>query len=199
MLIILILGIISLPAAALPERGADADTISLTGQVLIASPETGDPRFKQTVVLLLRHNESGAVGIVVNRPIGERPLARIMEVIGEDPSGVEGSVPMFAGGPVSPDIGFVVHSEDYHRIETLQIGQHLAMTSTREILSDIAHKKGPKKFLIAFGYAGWGPGQLEVEIAQHGWFTAPADSDLIFDENRGTLWEEAMKRRKRQL
>jgi putative transcriptional regulator len=196
---LIILVILALPAAAPPPTEPVPQGASLAGQLLVASPEIGDPRFEHTVVLLVRHKLSGALGIIINRPLGERPLAMLMDMIGEDTTHVEGRVPLFAGGPVEPEVGFVLHSVDYHRAETLDVGTNLAMTSTREILRDIAHNKGPAKTLIAFGYAGWGPGQLESEMAQRGWFTAPADPALVFDEARGTLWEEAMKRRSRQL
>src|SRR5262249_60098247 len=101
-----------------------------------------------------------AFGIVINRPVGERPLALLLKAMGEEAPAVAGSVVIFAGGPVQPEIGFVVHSADYHRAETLAIDGRVAMTSSREILRDIANKQGPQKSLIAFGYAGWAPGPL---------------------------------------
>jgi putative transcriptional regulator len=189
----------ALPAAAPSKPEVVPEDISLAGQLLVASPEMGDARFDRTVVLLLRHNRSGALGIVINRPIEERPLASLMEAIGDEAAGVEGRVLIFAGGPVEPEVGFILHSVDYRRAETLDIDEHVAMTSTHEILSDIAHKKGPAKALIAFGYSGWGPGQLESELAQHGWFTTPADPKLIFDDDREKVWQEALARRTRQL
>jgi putative transcriptional regulator len=188
-----------LPAAVPSKPEVVPEDISLAGQLLVASPEIGDARFDRTVVLLLRHNRSGALGIVINRPIEERPLASLMEAIGDEAAGVEGRVLIFAGGPVEPEVGFILHSVDYRRAGTLDIDEHVAMTSTHEILSDIAHKKGPAKTLIAFGYSGWGPGQLESELAQHGWFTAPADPKLIFDDDREKVWQEALARRTRQL
>ena len=93
----------------------------------------------------------------------------------------------------------MVHTADYRRSGTLDVDGRVAMTSSREILRDIGQHQGPAKFLVAFGYAGWGPGQLEDEIAEHGWFTAPGDPNLIFDENRGRLWEIAFARRTRDL
>ena len=189
----------ALPAAAPSKPEVVPEDISMAGQLLVASPEIGDARFDRTVVLLLRHNRSGALGIVINRPIDERPLASLMEAIGDEAAGVEGRVLIFAGGPVEPEVGFILHSVDYRRAETLDIDEHVAMTSTHEILSDIAHKKGPAKALIAFGYSGWGPGQLESELAQHGWFTTPADPKLIFDDDREKVWQEALARRTRQL
>jgi putative transcriptional regulator len=189
----------ALPAAAPSKLEVVPEDISLAGQLLVASPEIGDARFDRTVVLLLRHNRSGALGIVINRPIEEEPLASLMEAIGEEAAGVEGRVLLFAGGPVEPGVGFILHSVDYRRAETLDIDEHVAVTSTHEILSDIAHKKGPAKTLIAFGYSGWGPGQLESELAQHGWFTTPADPKLIFDDDREKVWQEALARRTRPL
>ena len=189
----------ALSAAALPKPEVAPEGASLAGQLLVASPDIGDPRFDRTVVLLVRHNSGGAMGIIINRPVEERSLASLMEALGEQTTGVEGDVLLFAGGPVEPEIGVVLHSADYHRAETLDIDAHVAMTSTHEILSDIAHKRGPAKALIAFGYCGWGPGQLESELAQNGWFMAPADPKLIFDDDREKVWQEALARRVRPL
>ena len=185
--------------AALPKSDAAPDGGSLAGQLLIASPEIGDPRFDHAVILMVRHDKEGAFGIIVNRPIEDRSLADLLGEMGEQDTGIDGSIRVFAGGPVEPGIGFVVHSADYHRAETLDIDGRVAMTSSREILHDIGHHKGPLKFLVAFGYAGWGPGQLENELAQHGWFTSPEDSQLTFDDNRARVWETAMARRARDL
>ena len=185
--------------AALPKSDAAPDGGSLAGQLLIASPEIGDPRFDHAVILMMQHDKEGAFGIIVNRPIEHRSLDDLLREMGERDTGIDGSIRVFAGGPVEPGIGFVVHSADYHRAETLDIDGRVAMTSSREILHDIGHHKGPLKFLVAFGYAGWGPGQLENELAQHGWFTSPEDSQLTFDDNRARVWETAMARRARDL
>jgi putative transcriptional regulator len=191
--------VVALAATASPTQGSKAEVESngllIPGQLLVASTDMDEPQFDRAVVLLLRHDSSGAMGIIINRPAEERPLASLMKAIGADPTGVEGRVRLFAGGPVDLQIGFVLHSVDYHRAETLDIDGRVAMTSTHEILSDIGHKKGPAKFLIAFGYCGWAPGQLESEIAQHIWVIASADPKLIFDDDRATLWREAMTRR----
>ena len=172
---------------------------SLAGQLLVASPSMGDPRFDHAVVLMVRHGEDGALGIVVNKLIGERPLATLLEIFGEKGSTVAGQVRIFAGGPVQPELGFVVHTADYHLARTLDIGGRLAMTSNREILRDIAAGQGPKKSLIAFGYAGWAPGQLEGELDKRAWSIAPADEMLIFDEDREKVWESAYSRRIQDL
>lgn len=186
---------VALPTGAAPKTEVGPQSSSLAGQLLIASPEMGDPRFYHAVVLVVQHDKEGALGIMINRPVDERSLASLLEAIGERDTGVEGSVRIFTGGPVEPRRGFVVHSADYRRAETLDVDGRVAMTASPEILRDIGHNRGPKKTLVAFGYTGWGPGQLESELAQHGWFTTPEDPKLIFDEDRGRVWEDAMTRR----
>ena len=195
----------SLPAAAilaalLFSPAADpADTASLTGQLLIAAPTIGDPRFAHTVILMVKHDKQGALGIVINRPVGEQSIASLLEGTGEDVSGLEGNLRVFAGGPVQPDLGFVVHSAEYRRDETMNVDGRVAMTASRQILRDIGRHRGPQKTLFALGYAGWGPGQLEGEMARHDWFTTPEEPKLIFDDDREGLWDDAMARRTREL
>jgi putative transcriptional regulator len=184
----------------LGAAGADqSDTDTLAGQLLIASPTIGDPRFMHTVILMVRHDKEGAFGIIINRPVGERSIAELLEASGNDTAGVTGTVRIFAGGPVEPELGFVVHSTEYRRDGTIDVDSHVAMTASREILRDIGQHKGPEKSLFALGYAGWGPGQLEGELARHDWFMTPEEPKLVFDDNRGNLWEEAMARRTREL
>jgi putative transcriptional regulator len=168
---------------------------TLAGQLLVASPEMGDPRFSHAVVLMVRHDKDGALGIVINRPVQELPMAKLLEALGQDSSGITGQARIFAGGPVEPQIGFILHSADYHRTGTIDIDGRVAMTPNADILRDIGHNEGPRKSLIAFGYAGWGAGQLEGEIALGAWFTVSADPRLIFDVDRDKVWDEAMARR----
>ena len=196
----------SLPAAALLAAlllGAAAagppEIASLSGQLLIASPNIGDPRFAHTVILMVKHDKDGAFGIAINRPVGEKSIASLLEAPGEDVSDIEGTLQVFAGGPVQPELGFVLHSAEYHREETIEVDGRVAMTASRQILRDIGHRRGPQKSLFALGYAGWGPGQLEGELARHDWFTAPEEPKLIFDDDRANLWEDAMARRTRDL
>jgi putative transcriptional regulator len=172
---------------------------SLAGQLLVASQSMSDPRFDRAVILMVRHGRDGALGIVINKPLGERPLASLLEVFGEKDSNAAGEVQIFAGGPVQLELGFVVHSADYHRAQTLDIDGRVAVTSSREILRDIAASQGPRKSLIAFGYAGWAPGQLEGELEKRVWSIAPADEALIFDEPREKVWESAFSRRVQDL
>jgi len=181
--------------AALPGPDETLVRTSLAGQLLVAAPSMDDPRFAGAVILIVEHGPAGAMGVVVNRPIGERPLAGLLDALGQKEGDVAGDVRVFSGGPVQPELGFVVHSSDYQRPETVAITDRLSMTASVAILQDIAAKKGPAKALVAFGYAGWGPGQLEHEIELSAWGLAEADPALVFDEDRDKVWDLAWKRR----
>jgi putative transcriptional regulator len=189
----------ALHGAAPPDADPKQVQPSFAGQFLIASPEMRDPRFAQTVLVMIRHDRNGAMAIVINRPAGNLELARLLDAIGEKSEAVTGAVPVFQGGPVQIELGFVLHSDDYRQAETRDVASGVAMTAAPAIFRDIAAKAGPSKSLIAFGYAGWGPGQLEAELAQNAWFTAPIDPGLVFDEDRDKVWARAMERRTRDL
>jgi len=186
-------------AAVPPNPAAPPTHESLAGQLLVASPSMGDPRFNHAVVLMVRHGRSGALGIVINRLLGEKPYASLLQALGEPSAGAKGKVRIFLGGPVQPEIGLVLHSLDYRRPETKVVNADVAMTATPEIFHDLAAGHGPKRSLVAFGYAGWAPGQLEHELALNAWFTAPADEKLIFEEDRSRVWDLAMQRRTQEL
>jgi len=198
----LMLALLAAPAAlfAAPPGPADAPApFSLRGQLLIATPAMRDTRFDRAVILMVRHDRDGALGIVINHPLGEKPLAEILAALGTKDTAASGSVRIFLGGPVQPEVGFVVHSTDYRRPETLEVDGRFAATSSREVLRDIAMNTGPTKSLIAFGYAGWAPGQLEAELGRSVWYTAPADAGLVFDDDRDKVWEHAIARRTQDL
>jgi putative transcriptional regulator len=180
------------PAIAEPQA-------SLAGQLLIATPSMGDPRFAQTVILMVRHDKDGAFGLVINRPIAERPLAELLDMLGDKDAPVSGNIRIFAGGPVQPELGFVLHSAEYRAAQTIVIDGRMAVTSSRELLRDIGNGKGPAKSLFVFGYSGWAPGQLEGELKQKSWVTAPADGKLVFDEDRDKLWDIAYAQRTQDL
>jgi putative transcriptional regulator len=182
------------PGSATPSDGA-----SLAGQLLIATPTMRDPRFAETVLVMVRHSRDGAFAIVINRPVGEQPVARLLEALGEKSEGVTGTVQVFQGGPVQPEQGFVLHSTDYRDATTQAIGADMALSASAEILRAIAAGAGPKKSLLAFGYAGWAPGQIEGELARNSWFTTTLDPKLVFDEDRDKVWTLAVERRTRDL
>ena len=179
---------------AIPCAAADQAS-SLAGQLLVAEAGMPDPRFAETVIVLVRHDESGAFGLVINRRLGIRPIAAVMKTLGLDPDNTTGEMTIHYGGPVEPSLGFVLHSTDYGRAGTLKVTDGIALTAEPEIVRDIAQGRGPHRSLFALGYTGWGPGQLEDEIRLGTWFTVPADDDLIFDDSIGTKWKRASARR----
>ena len=179
--------------AALPGSDEAPAPTSLAGQLLVAAPWIGDPRFERTVILIVEHGPGGAVGIVINKPVGEQSLASVFKALGQKGGDVSGSVRVFSGGPVQLEVGFVIHSADYHRPETVALTDRISMTSSVAILQDVGVKRGPAKILVAFGYTGWGPGQLEHEIEEHAWGIAEAEPTLVFDEDKDNVWEDARK------
>ena len=172
---------------------------NLTGQLLVASSEMQDPRFAQTVIYMVRHDASGAQGLVVNRPLGELPLAVLLEQMGMETKGIQGSVRLHSGGPVDGLRLFVLHTADYVGDGTLSIKDGIALSWEPAILGAIAQGKGPRRALLALGYAGWGPGQLEAEIKAGAWVRAAADEALVFDTDHATKWERGTARRKIDL
>jgi len=167
----------------------------LTGQMLVAVETMPDPRFAETVIYLIKHNTHGAFGLVVNRILGESEAATILEGLGEKTDGASGTIRVHSGGPVDPNHAFVLHSTDYRGEGTEAIDDRVAMTRDVQVLRDILESKGPKRSLFAFGYAGWGPGQLERELIRRDWYVAPADMDILFDRDVDTKWERALARR----
>ena len=193
-----------LGAAISPSEDRSEPIEPPAGELLVAAARMQDPRFAHSVIVLLRHDKTGAFGIIINRPLGERRFADLLASAGgrgadPDDRKLEGTIRVCLGGPVQPQLGFVVHSPEYRRPETLLVGDKLAMTATRDVLRDIAHHQGPAKYLFALGYAGWGAGQLENEFARRDWFTAPGEADLLFDIDRDAVWDTAVSRRTREL
>ena len=167
---------------------------TLSGKLLIAMPEMGDPRFAKTVIYMCAHSDEGGMGLIVNKPIVETTMSELLSQLDISISAPVDHVKVLAGGPVDPARGFLLHTDDYAcDAGTLQTGNGLSMTATQDALQDIAAGRGPSKARLALGYAGWGPGQLEYEITQNGWLTATATSDLIFDDAGGDKWTMALR------
>lgn len=184
---------------AIPADSAGDQPASRPGEFLIAAPGMKDPRFYHAVILIVQHDRGGAFGLIVNRPVEDEPLAKLLQELGQKTDGASGKIAIYAGGPVEADIGFVLHSAEYKQPETMAINTELAVTSSPAVLRDIATQHGPRKYIFAFGYAGWGPGQLEDELAHRVWFTAPGDVKLLFDDDPAKLWQDALDRRERAL
>lgn len=164
----------------------------LAGQLLIAMPGMQDPRFAKTVVYMCAHNADGAMGLVLNRMLDNLTFKDLLTQLGIDASGVANTIRVHFGGPVETSRGFVLHSPDYHQDGTLVVADDVAVTATIDILRAIAAGNGPRRHLLALGYAGWGPGQLDSEILANGWLHALADENLLFDSDLEGKWQRAI-------
>lgn len=164
----------------------------LTGHLLVAMPGMPDERFAKTVIFVCAHSEEGAMGIVINRELSSLTFEELIEQL--DLTAGDGSIdlPVQAGGPVETGRGFVLHSIDYQHEGTLVVGEEVALTATVDILRAIARGEGPRRRILALGYAGWSPGQLEDEIRANGWLNVLADADLVFDPALDEKWDRAM-------
>ena len=181
-------------AARQPDR--DTGQSSLAGRLLVATPDLEDPNFRQTVVYMIQHDGNGAMGLVVNRVLGSGPLADLLEGLGIDAEGDAAiEVQVHYGGPVGADRIFMLHTPDYRSGDTTVVSDLAALTATPEILRDIAAGKGPRRSLLALGYAGWAPHQLEDELAVGAWVVVEADEALLFDDRTDTKWQRAFDRR----
>ena len=166
---------------------------TLTGQLLIAMPQMMDPRFARSVVYVCAHSEDeGAMGLVVNKLLASLTMDELFTHLNLDPTTLAASRPVHFGGPVEPGRGFVLHTADYHEDATLVVGDGIAVTGTLDILRAIGRGEGPRRNLLALGYAGWAPGQLDAEIQANGWLSVPADSDLLFDDDFDAKWQRAL-------
>jgi putative transcriptional regulator len=174
----------------------------LDGQLLIAMPVMGDPRFERSVIYLCAHSADGAMGIMVNRPAGSIDFPELLvqlNIINKDdqiklPETAE-SMKVLRGGPVDTGRGFVLHSSDFYIDNaTLRIDDDICLTATIDILKAIADGKGPKHAILALGYAGWRPGQLEAEIQSNGWLHCDADADLVFGDDVDEKYARALRK-----
>jgi putative transcriptional regulator len=179
-----------------PEKAGQsaASRTSLTGHLLIAMPQMQDPRFARTVIYLCAHGSEGAMGLVVNKFLDDPPvtLSKLMSQLGIDAEGLKADPRVHRGGPVEEGRGFVLHSADYTEEATLVVGDNVALTATLDILRAIGRGEGPKRSLLALGYAGWGPGQLDAEMQANGWLHVDADEALVFDPNSDDKWQQAL-------
>ncbi|MBK8174111.1 MAG: YqgE/AlgH family protein [Rhodospirillales bacterium] len=164
----------------------------LVGQLLIAMPGMRDPRFVKSVIYICAHSAEGAMGLVVNRTIDSLSFADMLKQLGIEASDIQPTIRIHCGGPVETGRGFVLHSPDYKQDGTLVVAADVSLTATTDILRAIAGGEGPRRHLLALGYAGWGPGQLDGEIRANGWLHVAADDDLVFDQDLESKWERAM-------
>jgi putative transcriptional regulator len=199
--LLLILAFVLAPLGMPAPRGA-ADELpsgSLAGQLLVAGPEMGDPRFAETVIYVVAHSDKGALGVIVNQPVKSVSFAELFRLLHLDPSAGSGSLSVHYGGPVEPGLGFVLHSRDVTLGDADVVAGDLAATTEPEMLRRIASGKGPSRYLFALGYAGWAPGQLETELGRGDWFVIPADPALIFTNHPEETWKRALAKRSTTL
>lgn len=165
------------------------ETANFTHQCLIAMPAMADPRFVQTLTYIIRHDADGAVGLVINRPL-ELPLSKLLGELNAPPVVPlrNPAQPVLFGGPVNPQMGFVLHRDPAQWSSSLPVAEGITVTSSRDILEAIARGQGPDDYLVVLGYAGWGPGQLEEEMAANAWLTCPADPELLFSLPFDARW-----------
>jgi putative transcriptional regulator len=186
-------------AASGPARGQPAEGPKgegLTGQLLVATSRMSDPRFSRTVILVVHHDASGALGLIVNRPFTEVPIAVLLGRLGLEHANVGGSIRMHYGGPVEPGRVFILHTPDYRSEETQVIADGIALSAAPGILRAIGAGAGPRRSLLLLSYSGWAPGQLEGELRAGDWIAVSADATLVFDDDYDTKWQRAMARRK---
>ena len=164
----------------------------LEGQLLIAMPTMGDARFERTVIFLCAHSAQGAMGLVVNKLANQITFRELLDQLSVEAPAVQRDIRVHFGGPVETGRGFVLHSADYQQDSTLMVGKQVGLTATVDILRAIADGAGPRLGLLALGYAGWAPGQLDSEIQANGWLNAPADLEILFDGELETKWERAL-------
>lgn len=166
----------------------------LDGQLLVAMPGMGDQRFERSVIFLCAHSEEGAMGLIVNKPAPELRFRDLLDQLKIKAEAATPDTRVHFGGPVEHGRGFVLHSAEYEIDgSSLKVSPAYAMTATVDILRDMAKGGGPERALLALGYSGWGPGQLESEIQANGWLIAPADPDLVFATADSRKWEAALK------
>ena len=164
----------------------------LAGHLLIAMPQMEDPRFAHSVIYMCAHTSDGAMGLVVNKLVENVSFPDLLEQLSIHTGPVDREIRVHFGGPVETGRGFVLHSADYVQDATLMIDERVALTATVDILKAIAEGGGPDHSLLALGYAGWAPGQLELEIQANGWLSCTADTDLVFGSPLDNKWERAM-------
>jgi putative transcriptional regulator len=164
----------------------------LTGQLLVAMPTIGDPRFERTVIYLCAHSSDGAMGLIVNKPADEIEFDELLEQLGVETGEPHQRMQVHVGGPVETGRGFVLHTADYQQDSTLLVDENVGLTATVDILRAIAAGEGPRRCLLALGYAGWDAGQLDGEIQANGWLNVAADPALVFDNDNEGKWERAI-------
>jgi putative transcriptional regulator len=189
-------------AALLAGSGAAHDAAvaaesgpSLVGKLLVAGEDMKDPRFIESVIYVVKDDDAGTMGFVINRPLAQGSIDDLLQGFGVPATGSDREIVIHYGGPVSTRQGFLLHSDDVVLENSMKAADGVAATSDTKLIEALAKGKGPRQFLFMLGYAGWAPGQLEEEIKANAWFVVPADKSLIFDKDADKKWRHAMDKR----
>ena len=178
------------------EKGFESEGGFLTGKLIIAMPAMSDPRFKRSVICICAHSENGAIGLIINKLVESLSFSKISKQLklnrNDMKVGYSGSI--YFGGPVETGRGFILHSTDYSIKGSTVINEQITMTASTQILQALADGEGPKKSIIALGYAGWGPGQLDAELQANAWISIDADQELIFANKIADKWDKAFEK-----
>jgi putative transcriptional regulator len=161
------------------------------GQILLAMPSMGDPRFERSVIYMCAHNDEGAMGLVINKALNSIDFRELLGQLDIPVGERMRDLAVHFGGPVENQRGFVLHSGDYRHDETLMINDDVGLTATLDILRDLARGDGPERAILALGYAGWGAGQLDSEIQENAWLSVPFSDELMFEIGDKQKWEHA--------
>lgn len=190
-LAVLFVALLGAPAPA-QAPAEEEQMVSLKGRMLVATKKLHDPNFRETVVYMLEHKAQGAFGLVINRPIGEMTHGELREKLGITGEASEGKLRIFSGGPVGTDEGYLLHSSEKLFESSKTIGEGFAVSAPEEVLAHIGRGEGPAEAILIFGYAGWGSGQLDSEMAAGAWEHVEADAEIIFDEEVASKWQRAI-------
>jgi putative transcriptional regulator len=177
----------------IPSRSKGPNQDFLGGQLLVAMPSMNDPRFERSVIFMCSHSPKGAMGLIVNKPANHITFPELLVQLSIDHHHKDQEIPINMGGPVETGRGFVLHtSEDFVSESTLRVTPDISLTATIDVLRAIAAGRGPRSALLALGYAGWGPGQLETEILANGWLHCPVDEEILYSADFDTKWLRAI-------
>ena len=180
----------------LMEQTSKMENLFLAGKLIIAMPTMSDPRFKRSVVCICAHNEDGAIGIIINKIIESLSFSKIIKQLKLKKNMTRNDYKdhIYFGGPVETERGFILHSADYSSENSTSINSEISMTASTEILQALIDGNGPNKSIVALGYAGWGPGQLDTEIQSNAWLSVESDLELVFSAKTAEKWDMALEK-----
>ena len=178
------------------EQTSKMENLFLAGKLIIAMPTMSDPRFKRSVVCICAHNEDGAIGIIINKIIESLSFSKIINQLKLKKNMTKNDYKdhIYFGGPVETERGFILHSSDYSSENSTSINSEISMTASTEILQALIDGNGPNKSIVALGYAGWGPGQLDTEIQSNAWLSVESDLELVFSAKTAEKWDMALEK-----